>query len=107
MQDGDNADELRLDHVEDFVRKAPHQCAPIAAVELRKRFRKLRDPCEAVLHLCKKFVTELAPPALVPEECRRQVGLSLGPNQEAAAHARERIRAFTSDQGEPAEGSRR
>jgi hypothetical protein len=56
--------------------------------------------------LNKEFLAEARNLVVVPTKRVEDIGLSFGPKDELEAHPFRRMRALTSDQGEPKEGSR-
>ena len=64
------------------------------------------DRRKGVVDLGEKLLPETGNLLVVPPESFKCVGLRLGPNEELEAHPFRRMRARTSVQGEPTEGSR-
>ncbi len=105
MKNGEHDDALPMNSVEDSVREPACEHSTVLAMEFVIRFRIGANGFDGTVHLSKELLPETGTLLVVPPECRKGVGLSFGPDDELDAHPLRKIRARTSAQGDPADGS--
>jgi len=76
------------------------------SMQFPRHFGICADGVKRMINLREKFFAQTGKLLVVPPEGLEGVGLSFGPENELAAHPFRWIRARTSAQGEPRDGSR-
>lgn len=100
-------DGFSLNKVEDSVGEPSHDSPTDTAVLSLVQSRVLNDPLKLLLERSHELLTKTGKLSLVVVEGFRDIAFGLTSELSVPSHARLRIRAFTSGQGEAASGSRR
>ena len=92
--------------VEDGIWETPREDTPKLAMQFPRRFWIGADGLEGTINLGQELVPQTTKLLVVSPIGLEGIGLSFGPEKKLAAHPFRWIRARTSAQGEPSDGSR-
>lgn len=106
MKNGEHHDSVASNRIEDAIRETPGKDAPELAMKLPMCLGIGAYGLKGTVDFGKEILAQAGKLLAVPPICLEGVGLSFGPENKLEAHPLRWIRARTSAQGEPSDGSR-